>query len=457
MALIRPRLTELHGLSLAQAELDFAIPFVNEDIPLFVDPFLLWKSPSQQDQALHAVILQAFNHQNVLAAKGKREEAIQNLIRASECEEVGLGHSTTRRGKRISRAVAEQILGLFRAVPQYTIGFSHFEEIQLYIDGLSKDRVSDIACNFLKSFLIDYTIQQCDAVGIPTEKVVLDLLYDTKAQRFTENVEVRLPVNPEQGRPILLVPKRWLRHVPWISFDEYFRSYCPKDDVINKQGTDDRISVLTYNRDNYGAIEEYIRRKELTADDCRNDPLFTQLPVISAKRKLGEIKKLASGTAEKADKKYEDAATQLLASLMYPHMDFAATQSRTDSGVAIRDIVFYNNRSVEFLADILDAYQSRQIVMELKNVKAIERDHINQLNRYLGGEFGNFGVLVTRNPLPRAMFKNTVDLWSGRRRCIIAVTDADLEQMVEVFESKQRLPIEVLKKKYVEFIRACPT
>ena len=33
---------------------------------------------------------------------------------------------------------------------------------------------------------------------------------------------------------------------------------------------------------------------------------------------------------------------------------------------------------------------------------------------------------------------------------------ADIEQMVEVFESKQRDPLDVINKKYVEFRRACP-
>jgi hypothetical protein len=47
--LINPRLTDYHGVSASQADLDFAIPFFKEDIPLYVDPFLLWKSPSQQD------------------------------------------------------------------------------------------------------------------------------------------------------------------------------------------------------------------------------------------------------------------------------------------------------------------------------------------------------------------------------------------------------------------------
>ena len=458
MTLVKPRLTDHHGISLAQAELDFAIPFLDQDIPLYVDPFLLWKSPSQQDQGLHTILVNSFNRQNWLLQKGREDEANRNLILASECDEVGLGVSAKRKGKRIGPGTAQDILRLFRNIPEYgRFGFTHFEEIQLYIDGISKDRVSDIACSFLKSFLIDFTIDQCQGLGIPLSKVKLDTLYDYNNYSFRTDVEAQLPTHPENGAPILLVPKRWLRHVPWISFEDYFASYCPKDDVVNRQGSDERVKVLTYNRDNYGVVEAYVKAKERVADDCKNDPMFKQIPVLSARRKLQEIKALPSGTDNKADKKYEDAVSQLLASVLYPHLDFADTQSRSDGGATIRDLVFYNNRSIDFLQEVLADYRSRQIVMELKNVRVIEREHINQLNRYLTNEFGSFGVIVTRNPLPRAMFKNTVELWSGQRRCIIALTDADLEMMVEVYDSKQRSPVEVLKKSYVNFRRACPS
>lgn len=40
--LINPRLTDHYGIATPQALLDFAIPFFNEDIPLYLDPFLLW-------------------------------------------------------------------------------------------------------------------------------------------------------------------------------------------------------------------------------------------------------------------------------------------------------------------------------------------------------------------------------------------------------------------------------
>ena len=98
--------------------------------------------------------------------KRREAEAVDNLILASECNEVGLGLSTTRTGKRLGPRTARQILALFSNVREYAkFGFTHFEEIQLYVDGVSKDRVSDIACNFLKSFLIDFTIDQCHQHG----------------------------------------------------------------------------------------------------------------------------------------------------------------------------------------------------------------------------------------------------------------------------------------------------
>jgi hypothetical protein len=458
MKLVRPRFTDIHGVSKTQAELPFAIPFLHEDIPLYVDPFLLWKSPSQQDKGLHLSMLNAFNNLGHLAKIGKKEEALKQLILASECDEVGLGVSATRQGKRIGNEQAQTVLDLFTRIPEYgQRGFRHFEEIQFYVDGISKDRISDFACNFIKSFLIDFTMDECDRLSIPLEDCTLQTFYDPNTYTMCENVASRLPVHPETKAPLLLVPKRWLRFGPWLNFDDYFKAYCPRDELVNPGEPIKRVEVLMYNREHYGAVDAYIREKERTSADCVNDPLFRQVPVVSAQRSFAAVKKLPTGKDDNADRKYEDTAAQLLASLLYPHLDFAEEQSRTDSGVVIRDLIFYNNRSHPFLKDLNEKYGSQQLVMELKNVRKIEREHINQLNRYMTEAFGRFGILVTRNELPTAMMKNTIDLWAGQRRCIIALTDVDLGQMVDIYESKQRSPLDVLSKKYVEFLRECPS
>lgn len=454
--LINPRLTDFHGIQCAQEQIDFAIPFFNEDIPLYLDPFLLWKSPSMQDNALHTSLMTFFNDLGAKFLAGQKDDAVNSLVLASECHEVKMGTSLTGKGRRISRRLAEEILDTFQLAERAGVhGFRHLEEIQLLVSGISKDRISDIACSFIKSYLIDYTIAQCSDLGIPVEKTQVDNIFHMQ-KRQPVSEQVGLPINPENKEPIILVPKRYLRFVPWINFDEYYAKSCPQDDNIQQPEELSRVAVLNFNRDNYGAIQEYIAQKERSAEDCKNDPLFSAIPALSAKRRLKQLLALPSGTQDLSHQKYEKAIEALFPSMFYPYLDFAAAQSRTDSGTSIRDLIFYNTANHHFLKQIYETYNSQQIVMELKNVNELSREHIDQLNRYMTHELGHFGILVTRHEPKKAIRQRIVDLWSGQRKCIIVLTDGDIEQMVDVFETKQREPIDVLVKKYVEFQRSCP-
>jgi hypothetical protein len=453
--IVRPRLNDFYNLSFTQAEVDFAIPFLDEDIPLYVDPFLLWKSPSQQDNSLHGALASSFNNLGHIFLTDEKR-AIDILLEMSECNEAGLGNSPQKQGKRIGNEFATSILDVYKNVPQVEQkGLAHFEELQLLVENLSKDRISDISCNLLKSFIIDYTIQQAEKYNIPTESVSTRL-FDLRHCRIDIET-LTLPINPLTGQAILLIPKRWLRHIPWINFDDYYSGYLSTSQKILVGRKIPRVEVLEFNRNNYDQIQTYIKRKELAQNDCKNDPLFSQIPVLSAKAKMKAIAKLPTGKIENADKEYENILCPLLASLLYPELDFAQPQSRTDSGVLIRDLIFYNNTSDNTLKELYDDFGSKQIVIELKNVKQVETNHINQLNRYLNTEFGKFGIIFTRNKPPRNVFQNTIDLWSGQRKCILIMDDSDLELMCQVYENKQRKPLDVINKKFREFLRACPS
>lgn len=453
--IIRPRLSDYYNIPLLQSDVDFAIPFMDEDIPLYVDPFLMWKSPSQMDNGQHLSILSGFNELGNMYINGKAEDAIENLVFLSECEEVGLGTSKTRKGKPITRDMAKEILDLYKDVPQINqYGLKHIETIQLLIDNISKDRICDISCSLIKSFLIDYTIGQCKKYGIPITPLKISI-YDQKKCKVVEEI-VQLLFNEESKLPIILVPKRWLRYSPWLNYDDYFDKYLIKDIEKEYDGFKNRIEVLNYNRKNYNNVENYILLKEKHCEACENDPLFSKISVGSANRKVNDIKRLPTGKTDNSDKKYEELMGKVLTSFLYPYLDFAAEQSRIDSGTQIRDLIFYNNINSDFLEQIYKDYDCKQIVIELKNVHAIEREHINQLNRYMSDQFGRFGILFTRNRPSKQMIQNTIDLWSGQRRCILIMDDSDLEMMRSCNENKQRFPIEVIKKKYIEFTRMCP-
>jgi len=454
MTIIRLRLNDFYNLTFRQEDVDFVIPFLDEDIPFFIDPFLLWKSPSLQDNSLHLALLNSINYLARQYQKGD-SECVKTLVKCSECNEVGLGLSKTRTGKKFNERTGNKILSLYKDIPQIKEnGFTHIEVIQLLVDNIAEDRISDISASIIKSFMIDYTIENCEKYSIPIEKTEIQC-FDIK-NYIIRNESVSLPINPNTKQPIIFVPKRWLRKTNYINLNNYCNDYYIPQ-IHKTTENHERVKVLLYNRNNYDVVQQYVNIRERQKDDCKNDPLFKQIPVLSVKRKLDTIIKLPTGKTENADIKYEDCICMLLASLLYPHLDFAQEQSRTITGVSIRDLIFYNNCSEKFLEEIYITYECRQIVFELKNVKEINTDHIDQLNRYIKDAFGRFGIIFTRNNVPRNVLKNIVDLWSAHRRCIIILTDDDLKMMCTVYESKNRTPIEVIKSKYIEFTRMLPS
>lgn len=121
---------------------------------------------------------------------------------------------------------------LFEEIPRYQqSGFRHYEEIHFFIEGISKDRISYIGCNFLKPFLIDFTIEQCQKIDVPTQDCTDEHVYNARSGIFKREVGVPCPVSPENGSPIIFVPKRWLLFAPWISYDEYFEKHYPQDEI----------------------------------------------------------------------------------------------------------------------------------------------------------------------------------------------------------------------------------
>jgi hypothetical protein len=91
--------------------------------------------------------------------------------------------------------------------------------------------------------------------------------------------------------------------------------------------------------------------------------------------------------------------------------------------------------------------------VELKNVARLSTEHVNQLYKYLDGEgMRRYGVLLARNPAPKNVITNTVDLHSSKRAAIVCLDDSDLELMCELLAAG-RSPVDALRKRHVEFTR----
>jgi hypothetical protein len=88
--------------NISQFEVDFVVPRIGTDIPVGIDPFLLYKSRDFELSALHRQIVDLFNIGFKLVHGGQKQKA-RSLFSFPEVSEIGFGYS--RKGKRGSGVV----------------------------------------------------------------------------------------------------------------------------------------------------------------------------------------------------------------------------------------------------------------------------------------------------------------------------------------------------------------
>jgi hypothetical protein len=457
--LVNPRLSDLFDLVIRQDRVPFVMPHVREDLPLSLDPFLLWQSDKPKYDELHKQLVGFADLVCQEAVAGRTGSATMLLGGVQELPELGLGYAVgSKKGSALGPVLINRIIETVRTVPQLIeSGFSHVEVIALLVPKVREDRISDLTASVLLKWLVDFTAEQCSQQGIPMRPTSISSAWDAD-RTLWRPLRARLPWNAIDGKPVLLAPLDLLRRLPWINYDDYYESaYAPYVLQTNRIRRIAKEAVLAYNRTNFQSVERYVvdrERQGLT--DCKPDPLFRPLAVDTLSRKLAQLRGLPTGRADGADKKYEDLAFDLLSSLLFPELDLAASQVRTVSGVHIRDIIFHNDSKTDFLADLRQRLDARQIVFELKNVGKLTPTNVNQLYRYLDNqEMGRLGILLSRHPPPAAVIRNTVDLYSAKRYYILCMDDRDLELMVQLIQSG-RMPVEALRKSFVEFTRKLP-
>lgn len=456
---INPRLSDVFDLVIRQDQVDFVVPHLKDDLPLYLDPFLLWMSDNPEYKALHALLLDFVDEIRKLAL-GRHDARAQILLSGiREPDELGLGYAAgSKRGSAIGQALAKDIVSTFKRVPQLSeTGLDHIEVLALLIPKIAEDRISDLTATVIKHWLAKFTTERCLDYQIPTKKFRFSGSWSSERHDWVP-FDARLPFSPIDESPVLLAPLNLLRRLPWINYEDYYRNTYSR--LVLSANPQRRAAakpdVLAYNRANFEQVRNYVASRESSASQCSPDPLFKPLRLDTLRRKMAEIRSLPTGRTDGADKRFEALAFDILSSLLYPELDLAADQVRTISGAHIRDVIFHNDSKTAFLRDLREQYGARQVVFELKNVRTIETDHINQLYRYLDQEeIGRFGLILGRYPAPRNVMQNTVDLHSSKRNAVLCLNDTDLELMVQLLASNRR-PIEALRKKYVEFTRLLP-
>ncbi len=366
-AAFRPILSEV-----SQYEVDFVIPRVGVDVPVGIDPFLLFKSRDPNLHRLHEVIINAFRV-GVDLVKGGRIADARELLRFPEVPEIGLGYTQKgKRGSGLGGFLSDLILETLRESPaMLERGIRHVEELQLVSTGIGPDRVSDIAAGLIKSFLISYTQQQCELWNIQVKTgVPVPHVFDPEKIEWGDGY-FDLPVSPLDNAPILLVPRRIVRALPWINYDDFIK-----------------LEFATY-------LRARTVKKRIQSGTAQATPASKEEVVRVTRREIDRVDRYVRLKEERA---------------------------------------FTNDADATFWDYVRSEHSALYLMFETKNTKSIEAAALNQTATYLGDRLGRLGFIATRLQPDEAAMRKAFSIYndSNPRKIVLFLDDDDFVQMLDM-------------------------
>jgi hypothetical protein len=202
----------------------FNVSFIN-DLPLFIDPFLLFTSEKTEYQLLHNGIIEYLSFLRDKSVAGKVDDGLLKAwFMFPEVKQLWLGFCKTgNNGSGLGEKFAKALNSNLNVISQdfgqekVTKG-SHIEKVCLVHDGVGRDNISDFTANLIKEFLAEYT-QEFAAKHIPQELrqdvTVNGVKFDYDKQFWCPRT-FNLPV--AKGDYVLLTPRDLLtRDETWIN------------------------------------------------------------------------------------------------------------------------------------------------------------------------------------------------------------------------------------------------
>ena len=213
------------GLGKSQAELDFVDVELDRDMPLFLDPFAISQHPDHWERDAHDHLVAFFQQliDGIRAGHGHAARQLLNHLREPNETHLGFSHGRPQ-GAGIGAYQADKIFEVLQVSQAVQTGFlSSLEECELMIEGIGRDKISDLTTNILRGQLAEYTMAQCELHGVPTRAVAVGPSFQLE-QRDWVNQYFPLPV--ANNRPILLVPKVITRADCAYNHRKYYRDFA---------------------------------------------------------------------------------------------------------------------------------------------------------------------------------------------------------------------------------------
>jgi hypothetical protein len=220
------------------------------DLPLFIDPFLLFNSKKKEYRQLHDDIIRYLRFLKDKSIAGMVSPALlKSWYHFSEVKENWLGFCVSGNtgrglGNDFAKALNENLRNLFPDFgAEKVTKSSHLEKLCLIKEGVGRDTISDFTTNLIKDYLLNCT--QTFAKKYINKKYRRDMAITRVSFNYeTETWQSEifdLPVF--NGNYVLLAPKDILtKDDTWINKPDFFRQFDRIPDAIENDQLRDQIN-----------------------------------------------------------------------------------------------------------------------------------------------------------------------------------------------------------------------
>lgn len=248
------------------------------DMPLFVDPFLLFNSQKLAYQQLHEEIIEYLRYLKALSERGTLgPSTIRDLYRFQEVHQNWFGYTFMGNrghglGKEFATELHESLANILSNFGlEGTTKGSHLEKLTLIKPGVGKDSISDFATNLIKHFLLDYT----EAFARANIEPALCATFGVARARF--NFQTQTWATEQRYLPrfqsdfVLLTPVDILTHDDtWINYADMVHRYPEIVAAVDDGIARDRVS--RYFESQLSPTADAKERRAAAGDTLRNFP-----------------------------------------------------------------------------------------------------------------------------------------------------------------------------------------
>lgn len=439
---------------MSQHQLDFVDVSNEFDTPVYVDPFAIeirddqWAAQaSEHIRVFFLEVLDALRNDDMERAAG-----LMSHLR--EPKETFLGVSSADpKGRGVGRLQASQLIGAIKQSKAYRSGLlSDLSEMALYVEGVDRDKISDLTTNIIRGLLVDYTQEQCEIFGIETSRYIGPAIWDIDRRNWVAR-EVQLPYIG--GDPVLLVPKYIVRRRLSLDSQEFYNKQITDFLVAeNLRANSSLVQTIKGKRKVFkGEVREANpKSKSFIADMVLAHPELLDLYKEIASKQgasitfdddgpnvtsvcatlAGQFKNVPSG-AKHADE-YHRLVLGSLTALFYPRLVQPRKEWEIHDGRKRVDIVYTNAADAGFFSHRRNNtnINANAVIVECKNYSDdISNKEIDQLLGRFDINRGKLGILTCRSVEDAdLLMKRCRDAAVRSQGFIIVLTDADLVDML---------------------------